>query len=204
MALRLLLLVLLITAPSFVGAQATKLDTNYYAVGVQSATFQMVVSPKVRGRQAQTNWCWAAVGQMALDYLGYSVTQEDLVRTLFGTDVNRPATGDEIIYALSNWYRQSGHGSLVTYAEYIREPADLYHELAADRPVIVGFDSHAYLLTAMFYSYDAAGERLPHKLVLRDPWPGRPSRQELGWHEFVANDLTMIRVNVRRQPDGRN
>jgi hypothetical protein len=39
---------------------------------------------------------------------------------------------------------------------------------------------------------------IPDKVVLRDPWPGNISRQEMSWFEFQSRLMMVFKVWVSR------
>lgn len=57
--------------------------------------------------------------------------------------------------------------------------------LAYKWPLIAGLSNpqrnigHSYVHTAINYSVDQFNITLPHKVVISDPWPNSPSRNEL-------------------------
>ena len=84
-------------------ADVDEVAPGYFVAGVQSSEFQFAAAPDVGGRQRQSNWCWAACGQMVLNNHGLRVTQEQVVQRIFGESVNAPGQPAQILAALSGW-----------------------------------------------------------------------------------------------------
>lgn len=169
-----------------------QLGPNYYSAGIPSANFQFF---EISGRQRSMNWCWAACIQMVLNYNGLYVRQEDIVMRCFGSLTDHPGGPREMFLALSGWaYNVYGGISNIYTSNFVTGPNEIQAFLAANKPLIVGLNNpnsrigHAYVLTGIYYSigYDMYGNPIvvPDKVVLRDPWPDNPSRQELSWIEF--------------------
>ncbi len=206
---------LLCVGASFSSAQqpsCQQLEQNYFTCGVPTSEFEYMRANSVnQGTQVQSNWCWAACVQMVLNYHGLEVSQRDVVTRIYGSpEVNEPAGEQQILAALSGWApdnrgRYSGinaYGGYTTIEETI-------NGLSGKWPLIVGMTNpnggvgHAYVLTAIYYSYqyDYYGNFLgvvADKVVLRDPWPGNPSRQEYSWAEFQSRCNMAIKVWVTR------
>jgi hypothetical protein len=175
-----------------------QLAPNYFVAGVNTNTFNFVASI---GRQRADNWCWAACIQMVLNYHGLVVTQEEIVTQCFGGLYDRPGNPSDFAVGLDRWaYNTRGGVSRVYFNDYPSSSAEVVKLLAAGWPVIIGMNTgqavgHAYVLTAIYYylSVDAFGNTIvvPDKVVLRDPWPTNPSRQEYTW-EYVANNTSQV------------
>ena len=54
------------------------------------------------------------------------------------------------------------------------------------------------VLTAIYYTTDMYNNTIPYKVVLRDPWPGNISRQEMDWYEFSSRLMVAFKVWVSR------
>lgn len=176
----------------------SQIAENYFSAGIPSSDFQFYA---MNGRQKSMNWCWAACIQMVLNYNGLYVTQEDVVMRCFGTLADHTGGPQEMFTALSGWgYNVHGGVSTIYSNNYPTNANEIQAFLASNKPLIVGLSQpnsnigHAYVLTALFYSisYDYYGNAIivPDKVVLRDPWPNNPSRQEMSWWEF-ANRMNM-------------
>ena len=185
------------------GAQNVhKLGPNYYSAGLPSAKIAQYAT---KGKQKQENWCWAACIQTVLNYHGLGVTQEQVVERSVGDLVDVPGGPREmmrslngVIYSPDNGYTRVSSTFGGTSAKEIR------NYLANDNPLIVGLSvpgrrvGHAYILSAIYYKQDSRGEVIPEKVVLRDPWPYSPSRQEMSWREFAQRVNSVYKVQVKQ------
>lgn len=186
-------------------AQSIKqLGPNYFVAGIPSAEFDYFVAADVNGRQRQANWCWAATIQMVLNYHGLYVSQEQVVERIYGTLVDRPAQPSEILQALSGWAPDvRGRFSAIYATNYIFHGSQIVEDLAFKWPIIVGLRGnpigHAYVLTGVYYSVNMyTNEPIFSRVILRDPWPANPSRQEMSWAEFRGRLMFAARVRVNR------
>lgn len=190
--------------PSYAIADPHQIGPNYFVAGIPSDEFSFFAAPQQQGRQRQKNWCWAATTQMVLNYHGLYVTQEQIVERIFGNLIDRPGTLNQILQALSGWALDvRGRFSEIVASPYIFQGSDLVNDLADGRPLIVGLRQpgqigHAYVLTAVFYSVGQYNQPFFYKVVLRDPWPGNPSRVEMPWSEFQSRLMFVARVYVNR------
>ena len=182
-----------------------QLGPNYFVAGIPSSEFEYFAAPQVAGRQRQANWCWAATVQMVLNYHGLYVSQEQVVHRIFGGLVDWPGQPQDILRALSGWAPDaSGRYSSIHATPYVLRSSDIVRDLASKWPIIVGLQQpgqevgHAYVLTAAYYRADAYNEPVFDRVVLRDPWPNSPSRQELSWGEFRQRLQFAARVYVMR------
>lgn len=181
-------------------------DTGYFVAGVPSEEFVHFAAPESAGKQRMQNWCWAACIQMVLNYHGLYVDQKDIVTRVFGSAVDRPATGHQMMNALSGWAPDArGRRSAIYADNYNLDPATVINDLDKKWPLIVGLrgargaaTGHAYVLTAAYFSQDAYGVPTIHRVVLRDPYPGYQSRIELDAGEFGQRLQFATRVYVDR------
>jgi hypothetical protein len=184
-------------------SEVIQLGDNYYAAGVYSDEFEYYAAPYTAGKQRQSNWCWAACIQMVLNFHGIVVTQEQIVERVFGDQINTTADPATIMYALSGW-GVDVYGNPVTIhaSSYNLTGPNVVTYLAYKWPLIVGLDvgetSHAFVLTAVYYSVDEYNYPYFHSVVLRDPWPENPSRIELSWDEFINHLIFATSVYVQR------
>jgi hypothetical protein len=189
-------LLILLVLPSIASSQGEIYqigNANDYVAGVTSERFRYVAA-----RQKSQNWCWAACVQMVLNYQGLDVDQCDIVKEGFGQSrcVDAPADCYDIQRAAGGW-NINGRRIRSSVNTNFSNVHKLINDLAYKYPLIVGLDmpgqriGHAYVLTAIFYQYDSRDRKIPYKVVLRDPWPSNPSRQEISWREF-QNRLNCI------------
>lgn len=186
-------------------AEIQQLQQNLFIAGIPSDQFEYFSSPNLNGRQRQTNWCWAACVQMVLNYHGLYVAQEQVVQRIYGTLIDRPAQPNQILHALTGWAPDNrGRYSSIHANPYTFSGAQIVQDLANRWPLIVGLKSangeigHAVVLTGVYYSVDNFNNPIFRGVIIRDPWPGSPSRQELSWNEFQMRLIFMTHIYVTR------
>jgi peptidase C39-like protein len=199
-----LILALLFTCPG--AAETVPLgDTGYYVAGVKSEEFVHFAAPESSGKQRMENWCWAACVQMVLNYHGLYVDQQQIVTRIYGSAVDRPASGQQIMAALTGWAPDSrGRRSQIYADNYNLDAATIINDLDKKWPLIVGLrgargaaTGHAYVMTAAYFSQQN-GQPTIHRVVLRDPFPGYQSRIEIDADEFDQRLQFATRVYVER------
>ncbi|MEZ4631822.1 MAG: papain-like cysteine protease family protein [Deinococcales bacterium] len=166
-------------------------EYDHYITGLTQVELEMVVDPENKV-QEQSNWCWAAVSQMVLAWHGYEVSQSSLVQEIKGRVIDRPASAAEIISVVSN--RPTRYGSF-TQAGRLAKVLDIIEELDAGNPLIVGFEGHAYVMTAIVYQKDDYQRITPLGVYLRDPWPSNPSLKKMLWLDFLSAEPVIIQVS---------
>lgn len=180
---------------STTGQSIQVLGPNYFVAGIPSIAFYQVA--EVAGRQRCDEWCWAASSQMVLNYYGLFVTQEQIVTKIFGTLECAPGSDEDIINALTGWAPDTRGGYSAVYSEGgIINAADIVRTLSNSCPLIITLGNpdgsgHAVVMTAAYYSLDQWGNPIISKVVIRDPWPYNPSRQEMSGIE-LANRLRNV------------
>lgn len=190
-------------------ADKMQLDENTWVVGVPTEQFVHFAAPESAGRQQQSNWCWAACIQMVLNYHGLYVNQQQIVQRVFGQMVDRPGNGQMILAALSGWQHDMRGGTSRVYSTAHPDkvtPDKVLRDLEFRWPLIAGLrgapggaaTGHAYVVTAAYYTFDMAGQPRILRVVLRDPWPTNPSRQEIDARDFFSRLEFLARVYVER------
>lgn len=173
-----------------------------FAAGIKSNEFAFFAA-----RQNKPNWCWAACVQMVLNYHGLMVTQEAVLQRVFGAQIDVPGQPQHILTALSGWAPNMGGGfSAIQASPYVFQGSQIVQDLAWKYPLIVGLKprtgsgtGHAYVLTAVVYGVNPSNnEPIFQGVILRDPWPTSPSRQEMSWAEFQNRVMFWARVHVQR------
>ncbi|MCQ1850990.1 papain-like cysteine protease family protein [Neorhizobium galegae] len=131
--------------------------------------------------QELNQWCWAASISMIFAFHGYRVSQREIVKAVYGREVNLPAmAGRTISSQLSrDWVDNDG-------LEFSVEIEGLYDfdagitgltnsmiidALNDERPLIMGTRSHAMVLTSIAY-VPVPGNPQIFNIGLADPWPG--------------------------------
>ncbi|MBF4473054.1 C39 family peptidase [Flavobacterium sp. HJJ] len=164
-----------------------------YCAAIKSDIFQYYAA-----RQEYDNWCWAACIQMVLNYQGIKVSQDNIVIKAFGQLVNRGADCYVMTNAANGWNYNGT--TLEAWQESSPSASDLINALAYKYPVVIGLNmpgqnmGHAYVLTAIYYTRNSNGTKIPYKVTLRDPWPTNPSKKELSWSDFTSRINCIVHV----------
>lgn len=193
------ILAIVLSIPASSSAEIVQVGPGLFAAGVPSNQFQFFAAP-----QRMSNWCWAACVQMTLNYHGLFVSQEMVVQRIFGNQINQPGQPQMILAALSGWSADArGRFSAIHASPYVIRGSQIVGDLANRWPLIVGLRGnpigHAYVLTGVYYTVNQFNnEPIFQGVVLRDPWPGNPSRKEMTWAEFEQNLMFIARVSVSR------
>ena len=189
-------MIMLITLALLAGP-ATGQDRVY--VGITAQKFNYFAST-----QRNTEWCWAASMQMLFNYYGVDISQEQIVARSFQKspeDRLPNATGDlqVITRNLNNWSIDNRGMSYRVKAELNfgpPSPAYLIKELAAERPVLIGYKTgprtgHAVLITACSYYPAEDGPRI-RSVIVRDPWPSPENRETAGRVEYWGSSMASL------------
>jgi hypothetical protein len=183
---------------------ATQLGTEEYYEGVDSFTLEIRSSPSFWGRQRKSNWCWAATIQMLLNYFGVLGTQEDIVTSLFNRPIDVPTYPAAQVAAINRlWWHSSGKiVSAKAMPIFSPDQTIIRNHLKAKRPMLFATKTssvgHMYLLSAAkILRIPALNYETIQTVVLRDPLPGMPSRQEMPWNKFVHDFAFLMSVQVR-------
>jgi len=194
--------VLLVTGT--VAAQDIRqLSPGLYCAGIPSDEFVYKAAPESSGKQRMTNWCWAACIQMILNFHGVEATQEEIVTRMFGATIDKPASAEVILAALSGWaVSAKGKPVVIEASAGVLNGSEIVSDLAYHQPIVVGLTtpngiSHACVLTAVcYYVNQYNNEPIFSSVVIRDPWPGRSSRNEMSWNEFRSRLMFLAKVRV--------
>lgn len=135
--------------------------------------------------QQKSQWCWAACISMVFSYFGHPVSQERIVREVYGSDVNMPALAGITMARQLNrpWTDDRGQrfvcrltGAYDAMAGvHALSNAQVVNELSQRRPIVVGTGGHAVVLTAIEYAPTPMGPNVVAGGAF-DPWPGRGAR----------------------------
>lgn len=186
---------LLLILSSFYATEVFSQSGEIYQIGTQNNYVAGDFYDKVeryKAQQRSQNWCWAACVQMVLKNQGLFVDQCDIVKQGFGQNscIDKPANCFTIEQAAGGWNINGRR--IKAWVNTNVTANDLIDDLAFKYPLIVGLDmpgqnvGHAYVLTAIYFSYDSRNVKKPYKVILRDPWPSNPSRLELNWSDFYS------------------
>ncbi len=180
-----------------------QIGPGIWVAGIPSNEFEYFAAPQTAGLQRQSNWCWAAAVQMVLNYRGVQVTQEQVVQRIFnGAVPNVPGQPEQILTALTGWaFTHDGQPVMLSSSPFAFDGSEIVRDLAERWPIIVGVKTspttgHAYVLTAVTYGVDPWNRPIFRTAILRDPWPGRPSRVEVPWPLFQQNWMFMARLRI--------
>lgn len=193
------------TAVVSLGQYARSLDGTNYVVGIPTDYIVQLAAPESAGRQRKENWCWAACVQMGLNFGGIDMTQERIVRKVFGNNDDQPGNRANMHKALNGQYTNNRQQCVYVLSATLRLLKDAHAntsvrpwttgetiigELSHGIPIIVALSNpgsnigHACLLTGADFYLDARGEAQVTSVILRDPWPSSASRQVMNFAEF--------------------
>ena len=157
---------------------------NTYEVGIPWDYVIAWARPKVLGRQQENNWCWAASIQMVLNLAHIPVTQDQIVKRVFGHEADSPATPAQIMKALDGWGSMN-NGKQVSVTAFIEPSYDqILLDLYLNYPVILALKfknnkvGHAVVVTAAKYKVVNGKKQILYFLVW-DPWPKNPIAEKL-------------------------
>lgn len=175
-------------------------------MGIPTDEFVRSARPFDAGRQQRSNWCWAAAIQMVLNFHGIPVQQAAIVANTFGRPIDRPGTGSDILDNLNGRGLDVDGRPVSAHTSPLFCDAQVVEELAARRPMIVALKGdptgtvtgHAYVLTGAYFHRNEFGAPVIDGVVLRNPWPSAPSREEMSAEEFRARFDFGTRIDVQR------
>jgi hypothetical protein len=178
-----------------------QIGPNLWEAGPSSIIVERLGAPSTSGRQQMQNWCWAASVQMTLNMAGIRVTQNQVVERIYGGDLDRGGTAQDIMNALSGWAPTVNGKMAELHPAPLTNDAEMLDDLSLGWPLIVGLKNpdgsgHAEVITAVTYAVRPDNTPIFRSVVLRDPWPLNPSREEISWAEFSARRNFVIRNHV--------
>ena len=140
---------------------------------------------------------------MVLNYHGLVVNQQQIVHRIYGNpNICRTGNAQQIMTALSGWAPNVAGGNSQIHCWYgVYNSYDIVDQLSRRWPIIVGLhaEGHAYVLTAVYFTYNQFGAPVISKVVLRDPWPDNPSKKEMSWTEFIMKQPEFFKAWVKHQ-----
>lgn len=146
-------------------------------------------------KQNRSQWCWAAALSMIFDHYGYSLSQEDIVRGVWGRISDMPRHVGGIMHDINrDWTDRRGRrfratGQQLTLDAY-ELPVQAARALAHNNPLIVGLPYHAVVLTEMRWRVDEGGSSFVEDLIVSDPRNGKKRNltvEERLYTRFVAS-----------------
>jgi hypothetical protein len=148
------------------------------------------------GGQHLDQWCWAACLEMIFRYYGFVVPQERIVRETWGDIVNLPANPQQILYNLNRpWTDDRGRSFSVMGDVFSANIVTAAHDLADNRPLIIGTMGHAMVLTSLVYYRNEYCQVGVAMAIVRDPWPGRGRRELTPQEWYNVNFLARVMVS---------
>jgi len=176
-----------------------------YIVGIPRKYVNTWARPRDLGRQLESNWCWAASVQMVLNLAHIPVTQEQIVKRVFGRQENMPATAVQIMKAIDGW-SSIYDGKKVVVTAFIEPSFDqILLDLYLNYPVILALKlgdkiGHAVVITAAKFRIVNGRKQILYFLV-RDPWPKNPSSEKLGPQLFKdIKGAIGVRITLKKAP----
>ena len=170
--------------PLSASANASVVAPDTYEVGIPREYILSWARPKVLDRQQESNWCWAASIQMVLNLAHIPVTQDQIVKRVFGHKTDSPATPAQIMKALDGWGSMN-NGKQVSVTAFIEPSYDqVLLDLSLNFPVILALKfknskvGHAVVVTAAQYKVVDGKKQIQYFLVW-DPWPKNPIAEKL-------------------------
>ena len=153
--------------------------------------------------QLQSEWCWAASISMVFRYYGHPISQERIVKEMYGRIENQPAEPWTMLSALNrSWVDDNGKKFYSESSPGYTNPVAAARDLAGNMPLIIGTHGHAMVLTDLQYASNyiltPIGPRLGPSVItnalVRDPWPGNGLRNLLPWEWNPISFAVQIRV----------
>src|SRR5262249_54150765 len=136
--------------------------------------------------QEKPEWCWAACVSMLFAYYHHPVSQERIVKEVYGAPVNRPSGPGFVLASLLNrtWKDDHGdefHSRLIgvfdpMFWQFTLDNVMLVRALEQAKPLIMGVGGHAVVLTAVDYLPTPMSPTILGAGVF-DPWPGMGARR---------------------------
>ncbi len=133
-------------------------------------------------QQAYSNWCWAAGSESILyyckNYLGFGeeATQRDIVKYIYGSYVNKPASLYDIQRALSYYGDGSSRmipisGWIISYGQIAEQIVNFKSPIGLEITATIS-QNHFVVLNGVWQYFDANGY-LQNYIMVMDPAVGR-------------------------------
>lgn len=160
---------------------------------LQTASVELPQSPFAH--QQATHWCWAASVANAFRSSGHAVSQERIVREVYGDVVNmRSGPNSNVAGLLDREWVDDAGGTFRARLIDLFDPAAgrgtfdsraVVAALRSGRPLVLGTTSHAMLLIAATYR-ECDGVTTIVEATVFDPWPG------VGVRTLRADEITPL------------
>lgn len=155
----------------------------------------------VADTQKESQWCWAACISMVCRFHGYDLSQESIVKQMYGKIVDMPAD-DKLLTDAVNREWTSKDNRKFRIASHIFDPilgmADVQNDTIVDdlrneRPLICGSKGHATVVARVDYVHNPKGQPLVLRVHVIDPWPGATNNEQLArfLDDNEAKSMTM-------------
>lgn len=201
-------LVVLLTRFSY-GQNIVKIGDNNYQVRILIGNFHLQKMNNYSQDDNDEVRSWAAALEMALDYAGVGVTQEQIITAAFNSTTDFSG-GAPALMSATNTFKPTVFGQQAhVFCENITVNEDaLFDELSINRPLIVGLHNisnigTANIILAMNYSikFNAAGEQtgiIPTTVTVASPWPTISGIKTISWADFTksVDVLYTLRVSI--------
>lgn len=163
------------------------------SAGLQTASVEIPQSPFAH--QQATHWCWAATVANAFRTSGHAVSQERIVREVYGDVVNmRSGPNSNVTSLLDREWVDDAGGAFRARLTDLFDPTTgrttfdsraVVAALRSGRPLVLGTTSHAMLLIAATYRESGGATSIVEATVF-DPWPG------VGVRTLRADEITPL------------
>jgi hypothetical protein len=167
--------------------------------------FEFSAAKKAGDPRSQSDWCWAACAQMVLKRQGVYVEQNLVAERLQAGSAPQAQEGQErIMEKLGRWAPHPKTSFTTVHAAVAGcHGMQMIEALVAQRPLIVALNTPEegtlpFVLTDISFRLGFVDEALFQKVVLRDPWPGHKSRQELSWKDFKQRLKFVVLLSASR------
>lgn len=181
------LLILLFFLASLLTPMTGLAGSRGQIVAIDNSVFVAMVDTSIEDCiciQEKENWCWSACIQMIVRYNGQYVSQSDIAARVFGDDLNRTASGNQIESAFDGWRGYSVHSCQSKNSRYFID------EILLGHPLIIGIGEHAFLLTHIYYKKTSNGLLHPFKVILINSSLGK--EEVVDWDKFYRGLNTIV------------
>jgi hypothetical protein len=181
-----------LTGVSLLIPKITNASSNCYNLGQESILekeYNKICSAKCNNElynifQKKTNWCWAASMEMIFDYWGHDISQEKIVKEVYGNEQDITINVQDM-EKISYIPWQEGQSKIKMQLNKIYEIADVIKNLENDGPVIICTNKHAVVLKELQYYADSGKQIRINGAVINDPARGEIQLNRKGWNEII-------------------
>lgn len=131
--------------------------------------------------QKQSQWCWAACISMVCNWHRFPLSQESIVKRVYGGLVNMPGDDRVLTSALNNvWEADDKRRFRITanvFSPHLgaNDVSNLrvVNDLKDERPLINGSGTHATVVARVDYTVGIGGQPHVGRVHVIDPFPGQ-------------------------------